>query len=73
MSRIEQADQARAWLRSKGFDAVVEDRDGLAGRAAGTTVAPAARRQVVGPAVHVASAQLRWVVDTLRAGTARSL
>jgi hypothetical protein len=27
MPRTEQADQARAWLRSKGFDAVVEERD----------------------------------------------
>jgi hypothetical protein len=27
MPRTEQADQARAWLRSTGFDVVVEDRD----------------------------------------------
>jgi len=27
MPRTEQADQARAWLRSKCFDAVVEERD----------------------------------------------
>jgi hypothetical protein len=26
-AETEQADQARAWLRSKGFDAVVEERD----------------------------------------------
>lgn len=27
MPRTEQADEARAWLRSTGFDVVVEDRD----------------------------------------------